>query len=508
MKIIQKSKRILVIIEALLMLVYISACSFQEESEPQTEHRETFEIQSDMSEVVESTGLQTAQTTEPDGFASAESAVKAYLDGLKASDFKRMADTFAEENYLDDILRQYTVLCQLELSPGGYIQLKEDGDVKQFMEKLTGQMKAVDLGTMKLQGFIPPESLEDTYGSETHQKNMVKRAEKYGGDNMESCVAVIELGDNKYILLFDVIEFDGRWFNLELGGFLTNMADIDREMAGTALLDQEGWQVVKQLIVDSSKDLLESGTERPDAKEPTEIIFESEGFDSPQKAAKAYLEGFKANELDQMISTFSIESYVDHYDLQSSLESVHGYAFMHQEFNLPAVNDFSRGFNIQSRKKQIVQDIAKQSSAVCIINEGYFRKSTLLDDEDISDENISSVLIELLNQLDLKSMKILGYIPPEVLSEVYGSEGFLDTKARQTKVCGADSLEGCVVVFELEGNKYCFCFDAVQYKDKWYIRQLGGEISSLLGISTNFIGIMPVEALEKPEAEKLIVPIT
>jgi hypothetical protein len=254
--------------------------------------------------------------------------------------------------------------------------------------------------------------------------------------------------------------------------------------------------------------LFESGTEVPIAEEPTEIIFESEGFDSPQLAAKAYLEGFKAHELDQMISAFSIESYVDHYDLQASLENVHAYVFMHQEFNLPAVNDFSRGFNIQSRKEEILRDTVKQYAAVYNINEGYFKNSTLLKDEDISDENISSKLIELLDQMDLSSMKILGYIPPEELSEEYGSNGRLDIRAQQTKVCGAENVESCVVIFELEGNKYCFCFDAVQYKGKWYIRRLGGSISTLLNIPFDLAGITAIDSLEKSEVEKLIIPIT
>ncbi len=506
MKKIQKCKRILVIIATFLVLTGISACSSQETSAPQTEHQEVSEIQSELSETAGS--LKEGQTTEPVGFASPQSAIKAYLEALKSSDFKRMADTFAEEMYLDDILRQYTVLCQLELNPDSYIQLKEDGDAKQFMKKLTGQIKAVDLASMKLLGFMPSESYPDMYNSETNKKKMVKRAEKFGGDNIESCAALIELGENKYVLFFDVIEFDSQWYNLELGGLLANMADIDKEAAGTALVDKEHGQEFKQLITDSSKDLFESGTEVPIAEEPTEIIFESEGFDSPQLAAKAYLEGFKAHELDQMISAFSIESYVDHYDLQASLENVHAYVFMHQEFNLPAVNDFSRGFNIQSRKEEILRDTVKQYAAVYNINEGYFKNSTLLKDEDISDENISSKLIKLLDQMDLSSMKILGYIPPEELSEEYGSNGRLDIRAQQTKVCGAENVESCVVIFELEGNKYCFCFDAVQYKGKWYIRRLGGSISTLLNIPFDLAGITAIDSLEKSEVEKLIIPIT
>lgn len=497
MKIQQKCKRILIIMSVLLMWSCISACSSQEPSESQTEQQGISEIQSEVSETAESTMVQ-----ETDGFDSPESAVKTYLEGLKANDLKRMADTFVAKSNVDDILHQYTILCRMELNPDSYISLKEPEDVKHFLEQLTEQMKAVDFGSMKLLGFIPPESLSEVYSSDAHQNNMIKQAEKYGGDKIESCVAAIELGENKYILIFDVLECDGKWFNLQLGGILARMTGIDGNMAGTMPLDAEDEQILKRLITDSSQNLFESEKDVPDAKKSTSFLVESEGFDSPQKAAEAYLEGLKANELDQMLSTFSVESYVDHYDLQANLENVHGYVFMQQEFNLPVVNDFSRDLNIQSRKKQIIKNIVKQYAALCVINGMDLRSSAVMEEE-----NISSIPTELLDHLDLSSLKILGYLSPEELSEVYSSEGCLDIRIQQAKVCGASEVESCVVVFELDGSKYCFCSDAVEYKDKWYIRRLGGEISTLFGIPDDFAGIIPVAALDNPEVMDVLVPI-
>lgn len=281
---------------------YTSACSFSNASAPQAEMQEISETQSKLSDA------STVQAAGATGFDSPEQAVKAYLEGLKTSDFKLIADSFAEENYLDDVLRQYLILSQLDLPTDSYIQLNDAGEVKQFLEKLEVQLEAVDFGSMKLLGFIPPESLLNIYGSETHQKNMIKQAEKYGGGNIESYVAVIELEENKYILSFDVIEFDSRWVNLQLGGIFAHMSDLDSSAAGAALLDAEDERTLKNFISDSSKDLFGPEIEASDVGKPTETILETEGFDSPQLAAKAYLEGFKAYESDQMISTFSIKA--------------------------------------------------------------------------------------------------------------------------------------------------------------------------------------------------------
>jgi hypothetical protein len=502
MKITQKCKRILVIMAAFLMWLCISACSSQKPSEAKTEHQGISEVQSEVPKTEEPT--KAVQAAGAEGFESPESAVKAYLEGLKANDYNRMAETFAGECKVDDILHQYAVLCRMELKPDDYISLKKDEDVKQFLMQLTGQMTEVDFGSMKLLGFIPPESLSDIYGSDKHQKNMAKHAEKYGGEKIESCVAAIELGKNKYILIFEVLESEGRWLNLQLGGILANMTGLDRNMAGTMQLDEEDEQVFKRYIADSSKNLLESGKEVSDEKEPIAFIVESEGYDSPLKAAEAYLEGLKANKLNQMLRTFSVESYVDHYDLQAYLESVQAYVFMQQEIKLPVVNEFSRDLNTQSRKKYIIEDILKQNAALYAINgEGIDNSMVTGEDE----ENISLTLTELPNQLDLSSMRILGYISPDRISQEYGSDGNLAKKVQQAKVYGADKVESSVIVFELKGNRYCFCSDAVEYNGKWYNRQLGGQISTLLGISADFAGIMPIDVLDEPEPEKLIIPI-
>lgn len=496
MEIILKYKYILVITAILLMWTCISACSSQVSSKPQTEQQRT----SERLPVLSGAAVVTKAVT-PVGSDSAESAVKAYLLGLKASDFKRMANTFSAGNNVDDIMCQYTILCGLDLNSNDCITLKDSENIKQFLEKLKGQMEAVDFGSMKLFGFIPPDMLSDTYGTDAHQNNMVKMAEKYGGENIESCVAAIELGKKKYILFFDVLERDGQWFNLQLGGILANMTGVERNTVGTIPLDTEDEKTLKKLMPDLSKNLFELETEEINVEEPSTFIVESDGFDSPLEAAKAYLGGLKSNDIDQMISAFSVESYVDHYNLQASLEYLQGYFFMRQELNLPVINDFSRDLNIQSRKNYIIKDIIKQYAALCVIN-----RTDLSNSNGMEEADVSTMQTELSGQLDLSSMKILGYLSPEALSEVYGSERSQDIRTQRARICGATRIKSCVVVFELEGERYCFCMDAVEYKDKWYIRQLGGQISDFLAIPVNLVGIMPVSALSKPEVEILIIP--
>lgn len=265
---------------------------------------------------------------------------------------------------------------RMNTEPYGDTGFRENGNAKKLLDQISNQIKAVDFSSLKLLGFIPPEKLLDVYGSENHQKNMHRMARDFGADKLESHVAAIELGDNKYLLFLDVIEYDGKWFNLQLGGIFANMMDIDAEQAGAMWLDTEDEQVIEQtdLLPEDSRITSELLMAAAGAAKPAkqDLTIEAEGFNSPQESAKAYLEGLKANDLNSMISTFAVESYVDHSDLQAQVEFYNMYFFMSQEINLPVTDDFSRDLNIQSRKKEIVQEIVKQYSALCILNGDYF----------------------------------------------------------------------------------------------------------------------------------------
>lgn len=49
---------------------------------------------------------------------------------------------------------------------------------------------------------------------------------------------------------------------------------------------------------------------------------ESRGYKSPEDAAKAYLEAFMNNDIDQMLSTFAVETYVKNFDLEKYVDRV------------------------------------------------------------------------------------------------------------------------------------------------------------------------------------------
>lgn len=495
----KRGKFVLAVAAAFLVSGSLCACSAQESSELIEGKKVISQMHSKLP--LQEGFTNTSQTTAQPGFDSPESAVKGYLTGLRESNLKCMADSFSENMDTDDIMRQFAILCGLGLEDVP-VRLKNTAEVKAFVDNLESGIKAVDLKSVKLVGFVDPGDLDDAYTNEKHQENLIRIAKRYGGDKMVSCVAAIEVDGRKFFLIFDVIRKDGRWFNHQLGGIFANMSGMERKEAGTLSLETADEQILKQLVPDFSKNLLEAEAGHG-ALGSAAINEETGGFDSSQMAVRRYLEYLAANEQDKMIGTFAVESYVDHFDFRTRLESSGAYIFMQQEFNFPAVTDFTRDLNIESRKNDIRWNLLEQYTALCVFSE--IDTADLVQAEEL---DVSFGLSELPKRLNTSSIKILGYISPEKMSESYGSNDFQNIKLRRMKAYGADDTESIAAVFELNGTRYIICIDTVKYEDRWYIRELGGELSSLLDFDYRYAGIMRADYLNNPDIDSLISPLS
>ncbi|NNJ28496.1 hypothetical protein [Lacrimispora defluvii] len=496
----KRGKFFLAVAAAFLVSGSVCACSAQESSELLEGKKVISQMQSKLP--LQEGFTETSQATAQPGFDSPESAVEGYLTGFRESNLRYMTETFSENREIDDIMRQYAILCGLGLDEGEPVSLKNAAEVNAFADNLESGIKAVDFKSVKLVGFVDPGDLDDAYTNEKHQENLIRIAKRYGGDKMVSCVAAIEVDGRKFFLIFDVIRKDGRWFNHQLGGIFANMSGMERKEVGTLSLETADEQILKQLVPDFSKNLLEAEAGHG-ALGSADINEETGGFDTSQMAVSRYLEYLAANEQDKMIGTFAVESYVDHFDFRTRLESSGAYIFMQQEFNFPAVTDFTRELNIESRKNDIRLNLLEQYTALGVFSE--IDTADLVQTEDL---NVSSALSELPKRLNLSSIKALGYISPEKMSETYGASEFQDIRLRRMKAYGADDIESIAAVFELNGARYIICIDTVKYKDSWYIRELGGELSLLLGIDSRYAGIIRTEFLENPDIDSLILPLS
>ena len=428
------------------------------------------------------------------GFDTPEEAVKAYLAGLRDNDLEQMADTFWDESEADNISRQYAILCGIDLIPeissDKYLIIKESQDIQKLMNKLEQQIKTTDFSDMELRGFIPLEKLTDIYRSDPYQKNLAALAKKNGGNQLDTRMAVIRINKDSFSLLFDIIQYEDKWYIFKIGGMLSHILGLDIEMAGTLRLDTEDEKIIKDIINNTSEEL-------PKWKETaTRPKTESEGFATPQQAAIAFLDGLKAQDWEQMLGTFSVESYAEHYDLQAYTEYTQTYVYMKQDVSLPAVNEFVKAIVIRDRKKKVEKSIRQQGKGLYFSSK--YTKGQVPMQEDTFHE-----WEDITEKMALESINVLGVITDDAVDKLVGAdiiEKMRDNLAPQkAALLGADQIKDCIIVYECEGESYLLFMETASYDGKWYNNEIGNGIATALGIPIEYVGAAPIELIGSEE---------
>ena len=112
---------------------------------------------------------------------------------------------------------------------------------------------------------------------------------------------------------------------------------------------------------------------------------------------------------------------------------------------------------------------------------------------------------------DFQSLEIIGFLPPEVLSELYLSEENQTNLSNQAERRRVDQIVGRVVFFELGGEKLMLLVDAASVDEKWLVSGLGGILGDLLGVSRINRGIIPPmfldEFIGEIDLEEMMIPV-
>lgn len=233
---------------------------------------------------------------------------------------------------------------------------------------------------------------------------------------------------------------------------------------------------------------------------------ETKGYDTPEKAAAAYLEGFKKKDLQQMEGAFAIESYVNHYDFDGNLERLGAYIYV-QEIKLPDVNQLTRDLNIENRRASVANSILQQYVTLASLDFEIVEPQILKDERAV--ELFTEGFSKGLKSVETETIKLIGFIPPDKLSDIYSTDDNQKNLKTLADICGADKIESSAAVFELSGKPYLLCLDVVNYGGKWFVYRLNGNVGVLMGLSVSTSGIVPVtDDLLDEEWESLVAPFS
>ena len=132
--------------------------------------------------------------------------------------------------------------------------------------------------------------------------------------------------------------------------------------------------------------------------------FEGKGFSSPEKAIAAYVEALREGDIEKMLSTFAIESYVERFDFEAYLRKNPSIMLSAIGMSLPDGGTYRPKLNIYSRLAAIFGEIRYGYFALIDVDPTLIKKVPIGDE---MDEGIEALTKELSgNAFDQKRARI------------------------------------------------------------------------------------------------------
>ena len=260
-----------------------------------------------------------------------------------------------------------------------------------------------------------------------------------------------------------------------------------------------GFPTIENIFADEGK---ETETEPADAATASEaagktVTAEGDGFASPDEAVSAYVEAMNAGDVNAMVSTFAVETYIDHLDAAASVERMRSISLANYS-SVPVIGSFSRGLLIERRRNEITHLIYTAYLLYATMGTDYESIGTGATEPVTDDASISSYLSVMESALPeswvghIRITKVCGPYDPLVskyVPEAFGSENTQKNMDKQLAVCGGEEYAERAAVLDVNGTMGIQFMECIRYGDKWYNWRTNSTIAILLNLNYSCNGL-------------------
>lgn len=222
-----------------------------------------------------------------------------------------------------------------------------------------------------------------------------------------------------------------------------------------------------------------------------ETRLEGPGFGSAEAALTSYLDAAQAGDVDQMMRSFAIETYVAHYDLKAMIERLETYV-PSLPLSLPSgkVND-------QLLNGRRFGDIAMQINNQYVTLSGPSWDPTRIWplNSGVTVDEIYTTLQDTLDGSGLTGITswrfvTLAEVDPSRAEDVE-SDDYRVFADQQRRILRADAVESLIVELTNGTGRFYLTAEAARYGSTWWLTSLQGSLGSLLGIPYTSGGVLP-----------------
>lgn len=211
---------------------------------------------------------------------------------------------------------------------------------------------------------------------------------------------------------------------------------------------------------------------------------EGPGYDTPEAAVLAYLDGLNAGDAQAMLSTFAYETLADHANPRTYLERMQ--TFLYTSINgMPLTGDYARTLMISGRYGRLATSLVNQFIELAAHLEG--RNEILRD---------SAAVDALLDKFDQSpvnnwqgNVEFVKWLSPAALTDKYALPHTLMSIALQTEYAGADDVTELLAHVRLNGVDAVQGMQCVRYDGRWYNLELSTLLSAIMNLDSMSAGM-------------------
>lgn len=205
--------------------------------------------------------------------------------------------------------------------------------------------------------------------------------------------------------------------------------------------------------------------------------FEGKGYDAADKAAMAYAEALCEADIDKMLSTFAIETYINNYDLKEFISSRKTYQYYYAEYAFENNGEFQTQVNYYSRIFELVKDFKQLYYYLVLDDADYTAMETFIQSDSSEIEDFVKQVSDPAFEQKMSNSKLRRILTPEMFNDI---DLLIYKNAITTgySYLNCDEIVSFAIEFDFDGNEYYIFVDTGCFEGVWY----NISVKSSLGI--------------------------
>ncbi len=210
---------------------------------------------------------------------------------------------------------------------------------------------------------------------------------------------------------------------------------------------------------------------------------EGSGFDTPEEAAEAYIQGMINWDVSEMLAACAVETYAENYDLAKQIERVKAMQPVSNTLMLNA-DPFAYQLNVETRRTFLTRMMKSQYLTMADPE-----LARLFAPVPLSGQDSAADLVAEYYTSDSPEIRFTGmFVPPVLLISNYYAERSQYNMAFSAYTDNAQQIGAVAALIYVNDDLFLLTLGTERYGDKWYVTA-NNMLAAMLGLDSQSGGM-------------------